>query len=68
MPIGPGKYDDLCKLVRKRAGSRGAIVLVIDGKKGSGFSCQADLEVTVKLPDILESMAQQIRMSFGGGA
>ena len=31
------------------------------GKRGPGFSCQADLETTLALPDLLERLAQQIR-------
>jgi hypothetical protein len=64
MPLGPGKYDDLCTEVREKARARGAIVIVIEGDKGDGFSCQADLLVTVRLPDLLESMAKQIRESM----
>jgi hypothetical protein len=74
MAVGPGKYDDLCTLVRERAGigdqdSGGAIVIVIGGNRGNraigelcyGFSCQSDLETTLALPDILESVAEQMR-------
>lgn len=61
MPIGPGKYDDLCTLVRKRTKARCAIVIVIDGAKGSGFSCQADAFTTLQLPEILELVARQMR-------
>jgi hypothetical protein len=61
MPIGPGKYDDLCSEVRIKADARGVILFVIDGSKGSGFSCQADLATTLSLPDILERVAKDIR-------
>lgn len=61
MAIGPGKYDDLCSYVRDKATARGAIVIVFDGNKGSGFSCQADLVATLQLPALLESVAQQMR-------
>jgi len=40
---------------------RGAIVIVIDGDKGPGFSCQADLETLLTLPAILEDVAKQMR-------
>jgi hypothetical protein len=60
--IGPGKYDRLCTIVREEAGAAGALVLVIDGEKGSGFSVQADIETQMRLPDLLEAMARQIRM------
>ncbi|HVG50926.1 MAG TPA: hypothetical protein VM867_04760 [Xanthobacteraceae bacterium] len=69
MPIGPGKYDDLCTLAREQAGVRdkgGVILIVIGGRDGAGFSCQADLPTTMSLPKILEHVAAQIRASTGG--
>lgn len=64
--MGPGKYDDLCTLVRKGTGiglTRGGAVavLVIGGERGSGFSVQADPEHARLLPDLLEDIARQIR-------
>jgi hypothetical protein len=67
MAVGPGKYDDLCTLVRERAEAAGAIIVVIDGARGSGFSCQADVATTLRLPAILESLAAQIRASGPAG-
>lgn len=61
MAIGPGKYDDLATEVREKARAEGVIVIVFGGNHGNGFSCQADLETTLKLPDILENIARQIR-------
>jgi hypothetical protein len=69
MAIGPGKYDDLCTTVREYVGlggtvlqsGGGVILIVIGGDHGNGFSCQADLETTLALPDILEDIAKQIR-------
>jgi len=64
MPLGPGKYDSLCTKVREEAKARGVIVIVIEGKEGSGFSCQTDLITLDKLPDMLESIAAQLRASY----
>lgn len=61
MAIGQGIYDDLCTLIRVRTDAKGAIVIVTEGALGSGFSCQADLETTLALPEILERVAAQIR-------
>jgi len=66
MALGPGKYDDACTLVRQHAGiddnsGGGVIVIVLGGKRGNGFSCQADAATTLRLPDLLEEMARQIR-------
>jgi hypothetical protein len=41
MAVGPGKYHDLCTLVRGRAEAESAIVIVVNGKNGSGFSSSA---------------------------
>lgn len=66
MAWGPGKYDHLCTLVREKVGMvdtspGGVVVVVFGGDKGHGFSVQADLQTTLALPDILESIAKQIR-------
>jgi hypothetical protein len=73
MPLGPGKYDDVCTRVREAVGlldnkgevSRpgGVVVIVLGGNNGNGFSCQADLRTTLLLPDMLEEIARQIRES-----
>lgn len=61
MPVGPGKYDDLCTHVRAQTNADGAIVIVFGGERGSGFSCQADINPTLSIPEILEYIAKQIR-------
>jgi hypothetical protein len=61
MALGPGKYDDLCTMVRDRTGAEGAIVIVLGGAKGSGFSVQGDLRVMIALPGMLDQIAATIR-------
>lgn len=62
MPIGPGMYDTLCTVVREQAEARAAIVIVLNGNKGSGFSIQAHESVTPKkLADILQATVDAIR-------
>jgi hypothetical protein len=67
MPLGGGKYDDVCTIVSERVGitqhGGGVVVIVLGGNKGNGFSCQADLRTTMLLPDLLENIAKQIRES-----
>ncbi len=63
--LGAGKYDELCTYVRDQAGARGAIIVVIGGVKGAGFSCQADLVTTLSLPAILRRLANQIEADQG---
>jgi hypothetical protein len=50
-------------LVRARAEAQGVLLLVIGGKHGEGFSCQADLELTLLVPDMLERIAAEIRQA-----
>jgi hypothetical protein len=62
MSLGPGKYDDLCTYVREQSEAGAAIVIVIGGNKGAGFSCQiTDPVIMTTLPNLLEHMARQIR-------
>ena len=63
--IGPGKYDDLCTYVREQVGigedrGGGVMVIVLGGNRGNGFSCQADLNTTVALPQLLRKIADEI--------
>ena len=60
MAIGPGKYDDLASDVRAKAQARGVLLLVVEGTRGSGFSAQLSLPLTLRLPQILRDIADQI--------
>ena len=68
MALGPGKYDGLCTYVRKAAGADAAIVIVIKGHRGNGFSCQGDLATLRVLPDLLEQIARDLRADGGASA
>ncbi len=58
---GPGKYDELCTSVREQAQAKCAIVLIFDGKDGSGFSCQCQMNGPLfNLPAVLRDMANEI--------
>ena len=62
--MGPGKHDDLLTEVRKKLGIGdvgGVMLIVLAPGDKSGFSCQADYRTTMAMPEILESVAQQIR-------
>jgi hypothetical protein len=63
MTVGPGKHDALCSWIREELGmgQTGAVVLIVIGDGVNGFSCQADFETTMALPDILENVALQLR-------
>jgi hypothetical protein len=60
MALGPGKYDDFVTEVREKTGAAGVVLLVVDGTRGSGFSAQLSLDLTLRLPDILRDMARQM--------
>jgi hypothetical protein len=64
MAMGPGKYDDVCSMVREQVGLTrrgGVLVIVMGGEKGPGFSYQGDLATMALLPPLLEDVARQIR-------
>jgi hypothetical protein len=63
MPIGPGKYDELCTHVREKAKAQGAIVIVFGGELGSGFSVQADPLTLKHLPSLLREVAGEMERS-----
>lgn len=67
MATGPGKYDPLATLVSEGARAEGVIVIVIKGKHGSGFSVQATAEITLRLPELLRSVADDIERDLTGG-
>jgi 2-phosphoglycerate kinase len=68
MTIGPGQYDDLCTYVREQSGGEAAIVIVIGGSKGNGFSMQfTNLAAMLQLRDVLQQMAKQIRADLRKG-
>lgn len=60
MPNGAGKYDDLCTMVRDEADAKGALVIVIEGSKGNGFSAQLPPENAHAIPSLLRTVADQI--------
>ena len=66
MALGPGKYDALASVVRERAKAAGVIVMVFDGRHGSGFSVQASAEITLRLPQLLRVMADGIERDLSG--
>ena len=64
---GAGKYDDACTQARTSTQALGAALIVIGGKEGHGFSVQMPMEALIKLPDMLEFMAKQIRLDIESG-
>ena len=64
MTVGAGKYDHVCTLARERAGALAAVVIILGGRHGNGFSVQsvqsAQDSVMKSLPSLLRNMANQI--------
>jgi hypothetical protein len=65
----PGKYDHLCTYVRIQTNASAAVVIIMGGDKGNGFSVQAHDAVFAHraLPDLLERMAKDIRAAHAEG-
>ena len=66
--IGPGKYDDICTAARVLSGAEVALVVIINGDKGSGFSLQGDPRALITsgtVADLLEQVAAEIRRDLG---
>lgn len=61
MAVGPGKYDAACTYVRERHHALAAIVIVMRGDQGDGFSAQGPQEILEVLPEILEHVAAEMR-------
>jgi hypothetical protein len=65
MTIGPGKYDNEATWVQARTQAHGVLLMILQGNKGDGFSIasfdiQATLDITLALPKLLRSMADQV--------
>lgn len=66
--IGPGRYDALCTHVRLQAKAAGAIVIVLGGEKGDGFSAQlSPLMDGATIAWLLRDMARQIERDYPHG-
>lgn len=63
MPMGPGKYDDECTRIMEDQQAEGIILIIVGGKKGHGFSCQATPQVVAGLPQILRNVALELESS-----
>jgi hypothetical protein len=63
MALGPGKYDAEVSELRKRLKAHGILLLVLDGERGSGFSAQLPLDVTMNMPTVLRDLANEIETS-----
>ncbi len=61
MSIEPGVYGDQCRELLEQTQAEGAIIIVLRGIHGSGFSVAAEPEIVAHLPGMLEDLAKAIR-------
>lgn len=60
MAFGPGKYDAELNIAKAMAGATNAVLLIIDGRHGGGFSAQLTPALTAGIPTMLRSIADSI--------
>jgi hypothetical protein len=65
MALGPGKYDAFVTHIREQTNAEGVMLLVVGGDKGSGYSVQATLEVTMAAPRYLRDLADRLEADGG---
>ena len=61
MALGPGRYDPECTEVMVAHHAEVVLLVVIGGKKGSGFACQATPELAMSLPAL---EGDEVRTAF----
>jgi hypothetical protein len=67
MAFGPGKYDEALTEARKLCGATSAVLIVLTGESGPGFSCQTTLPDLARLPAILRNTADQLEADLKKG-
>lgn len=65
MAIGAGKYDDEATRVREATGARAVLLLVLEGRNGSGFQVQGPPGYLAQLPELLRAVAASIEADVG---
>lgn len=69
MSNGPGKYNDLCVEAMEKAKAKCAIVIIMDGEHGNGFSVNATSPDYIHaLPKMLMVMAMKVQQDLEAGA
>lgn len=61
MAVGKGKYDDALTLALEFSYAQEGILVVFNGKGGSGFSVHGSKLRLEKIPEILEHIAKEMR-------
>lgn len=58
--IGSGKYDQQCTQARNACEATGVVLIVYDGKAGSGFSVQMPAPEIFKLSAAFRELADEL--------
>lgn len=65
MPLGPGKYDNICEAAMWEADAELAAVIIIGGTKGDGFSITTTSKgLAAGLPKVLRMVADEIEATM----
>lgn len=59
--VGKGKYDDVSKMLQELLQAEGVLVLVVNGKLGSGASVTGSAESRLMMATAAELLAPQLR-------
>lgn len=70
--MSQGKYDDICTMVLQQTGAAVALVIVMGGNRGSGFSMQIEAlrespAFINKIPDLLRDVAAGVEQQIKEG-
>ena len=63
---GPGKYDDLAAYAHEAANAATAIVIILNGNKGSGVSVKTTAIEPRDIPDLLHYFADALEEANAG--
>lgn len=67
MPVGPGKYDDLCTFSLIQTEAKLSALIIIGGNKGSGFSVSSlHPDYLLLLADTLQEIIDEVRSLTSG--
>lgn len=67
MAIGRGKYYEECRAAAAATKGQAAFLIVLNGKRGSGFACETSILDLIELPRILRNVADQIEADHKQG-
>jgi len=67
MPPGGGLYGDVASVVLMETQADGVIMIILNGRRGSGFSVAIAEELILDVPEALRRLADDIDRDLGAG-